>query len=575
MRWSTQLIPTLREVPQEAEIPSHQLMLRAGLIRRLGAGLYTYLPLGVRSLRKVAEIVREEMDRAGALEVFMPALHPQELWHRTGRLDVLGDTMFSVSDRQERALVLGPTHEEVITDLVSREISSYRQLPRNFYQIQTKFRDEIRPRFGLMRAKEFIMKDAYSFDADWEGCDASYHAMYNAYVRIFQRCGLRTKAVEADSGAMGGSGSSEFMVLADSGEDGIVECDACSYAANLERAEGLSVSAHEFDGADLAPEVVDTPKARTIEEVVDFLKLPPSQMIKTLIYVVDGKPTAVLLPGDRDVNEIKLSHHVGGADVALADDATVEQAVGAPPGFVGPLGLTIPILADSSLKGARGCATGANKRDQHMLHVDLDRDLGPVEYVDLSIAKEGDRCPRCAGTLHEMRGIEVGHVFKLGTKYSEALGAMYLDADGERNPMVMGCYGIGVSRTLQSAIEQSHDKDGIIWPISIAPYEVEVVVLNMADARSVEVGESLIHELTAAGVDVLYDDREERPGVKFKDADLVGIPVRVAIGERSLAQDEVELKVRGEEGFEKIAMDTAVATVLSKVEALRSALLPT
>lgn len=573
MRWSQQLIPTLREVPQDADIPSHQLMLRAGLIRQLGAGLYTYLPLGLRSLQKVAQIVREEMDRAGALEVLMPALHPKELWEKTGRYDVLGDTMFSVSDRQDRALVLGPTHEEVIVDLVSREINTYRQLPRNFYQIQSKFRDEIRPRFGLMRAKEFVMKDAYSFDVDWDACDRSYQNMVKAYTRIFHRCGLRTKVVEADSGAMGGSGSSEFMVLADAGEDGLVECDSCSYAANLERAEGFSTTM-VFDGADEEPALVDTPNVRTIDEVSTFLKLPPHQLMKTLIYVVNGKPHAVLLPGDRDVNEIKLRHHFGGSDVAMADKETVGRATGLPPGFVGPIDLDLPIVADMTLKGGRGFVAGANQRDKHMLHVDLERDTESIDYVPVALVKDGDRCPTCNGTLREKRGIEVGHVFKLGTKYSESLGAIYLDAEGQRNPMVMGCYGIGVSRTLQSAIEQSHDKDGIIWPLSIAPYDVEIVVLNMADPRSVEVGETLMRDLTEVGVDVLLDDRDERPGVKFKDADLIGIPVRVAVGERSLANDQLEMKIRGEDELAKVDIDVATATLQAALDQLRRSLEP-
>ena len=545
MRWSRQLIPTLREVPQEAEIPSHQLMLRAGMIRKLSAGLYTFLPLGLRALRKVERIVREEMDRAGAVEILMPALHPQEIWENTGRFEVLKDVMFKIRDRQDRPLVLGPTHEEIVTDLVSREVKSYRQLPVNLYQIQTKFRDEIRPRFGLMRAKEFIMKDAYSFDADWDGAEKSYQAMYKAYGRIFKRCGLRTKVVEADTGAMGGKSSHEFMVLADAGEDGLVECGSCSYAANLERAESVSRAAVAFDGAEKKPEVVATPNLRTVAEVSKFFQSPPARLIKTLIYVADGQPVAVCLPGDRDVNEIKLNRALGAAALALADDATIERVTGAPVGFAGPVGLAIPVYADTKLKGYRGAITGANQRDAHLVNVDLERDAKVAGFVDVTFAKGGDGCPRCAsGALQEKRGIEVGHVFKLGTKYSEKLGATCLDASGQAHPAIMGCYGIGVTRTLQAVVEQSFDADGIIWPVSVAPYTVEVVVLNAQHAESVKVAEEIYAALGQAGLDVLYDDRDERPGVKFKDADLVGIPIRVAVGERSLAKGLVEIKRR-------------------------------
>lgn len=544
MRWSRQLIPTLREVPQEAEIPSHQLMLRAGLIRKLSAGLYTFLPLGLRSLQKLERIVREEMDRAGAIEILMPALHPQEIWDNTGRFEVLKDVMFKIRDRQDRPMVLGPTHEEIVTDLVSREVKSYRQLPVNLYQIQTKFRDEIRPRFGLMRAKEFIMKDAYSFDADGDGAEKSYQAMYKAYERIFKRCGLRTKVVEADTGAMGGSSSHEFMVMADSGEDGLAECGSCSYAANLERAESVSRTAVVFDGGEKKPEVVATPNLRTVAEVSGFFTSPPARLIKTLIYVADGKPVAVCLPGDRDVNEIKLKRVLGAASLALADDTTIQRVSGAPVGFAGPVGLTIPIHADQKLKGYRGAITGANRKDAHLANVDLERDAKVTGFADVTFAKDGDGCPRCSGTLQEKRGIEVGHVFKLGTKYSEKLGATYLDAGGKEHPAIMGCYGIGVTRTLQAVIEQSFDDDGIIWPISVAPYSVEVAVLNTQHAESVRVAEDVFAALEKAGLDVLYDDRDERPGVKFKDADLVGIPIRVSVGERSLAKGLVEIKLR-------------------------------
>ena len=539
------MIPTLREIPQEAEIPSHRLMLRAGLIRKLGAGLYSFLPLGFRSLKKVENIVREEMDRAGALEILMPALHPQEIWENTGRFEVLKDVMFHIKDRQDRKMVLGPTHEEIVTNLVAQEVNSYRQLPVNLYQIQTKFRDEIRPRFGLMRAKEFIMKDAYSFDVDWDGAEKSYQMMYEAYQRIFKRCGLRTRIVEADTGAMGGSSSHEFMVLADSGEDGLVECGQCSYAANLERAESVSHGTVVFDGAEKKPEVVPTPNRRTVQEVSNFFKSSPARLIKTLIYLADEKPVAVLVPGDREVNEIKLNRALGAKSLVLADNPTIARVTGAPVGFTGPIGLTIPIYADRKLKGYKGAITGANQADAHLVGVDLERDVPLTDFVDATFSKNGDGCLRCgAGTLNEKRGIEVGHVFKLGTKYSEKLSALYKDAEGMEHPAIMGCYGIGVTRTLQAVIEQNFDADGIIWPIAIAPYAVEVVVINVQSAESVKVAEQILADLETAGVDVLYDDRDERPGVKFKDADLLGIPVRVNVGEKSLAKGLIEVKLR-------------------------------
>ena len=575
MRWSQQLIPTLREAPAEAEIPSHQLMLRAGLIRKLAGGLYTFLPLGLRALRKVERIVREEMDRAGALEVLMPAMHPQELWERTGRFDVLKDVMFKIKDRQERNLVLGPTHEEVVTDLVAHEVQSYRQLPLNLYQIQTKFRDEIRPRFGLMRAKEFIMKDAYSFDMDLAGVEKSYQAMYRAYERIFKRAGLRTKAVEADTGAMGGSASHEFMVLAEAGEDGIIECDACAYAANLERAEGVGRGEKVFADAEKTPVVVATPNRKTITGVAAFFQSPPARLIKTLIYLADEKPVAVLVPGDREVNEIKLKRTLKATTLALADDATITRVTGAPVGFAGPVGLTITIIADEKLQGYRGAITGANQADAHMVNVDLARDAKIETWADISNANAGDGCPRCGkGNLVAKRGIEVGHVFKLGTKYSEALGAGYLDPAGQRQTAIMGCYGIGVTRTLQSVIEQSHDANGIVWPISIAPYQVEVLPINVAHAPTMEAALKIAAELEAAGFDVLFDDRDERPGVKFKDADLLGLPIRVNVGEKGLAKGVLEIKLRHNGEMRTAPPEQALAAVLTAAQELRQAVTP-
>lgn len=569
MRWTRQFIPTLREVPQEAEIPSHQLMLRAGLIRKLSGGLYTFLPLGLRALHKVERIVREEMDRAGALEILMPAMHPQEIWEASGRFEVLQHVMFKMKDRQDRSMVLGPTHEEVVTGLAAGEINSYRQLPRNFYQIQTKFRDEIRPRFGLMRAKEFIMKDAYSFDLDWDGAEASYRAMYDAYVRIFRRCGLRAKVVEADTGAMGGQSSHEFMVLADAGEDGLVECDACPYAANLEQAQSRVKGPRAFgDGSEL-PEKVPTPGQRTIEEVSAFMKTDPGRFIKTLVYVAGGKPLAVLVPGDRDVNEIKL-RKVTGAEVELAPPAIIEKVTGAPVGFAGPVGLGIPILADVTLQGSKNMISGANEKDMHYQGITLERDAPEVRFEDVLAARGGDGCPRCQGTLKEARGIEVGHVFKLGTKYSEKLGASYLDAQGNSQVMVMGCYGIGITRTLQSIIEQSHDENGIVWPVSVAPYEVTVMAINASHQPSVEVAEKLVEGLSAAGIDVLYDDRDERPGVKFKDVDLVGTPLRVSAGERSLGRGEVEVKDRRSGVLSGLPVEGACEGIIRMLSEMRS-----
>ena len=584
MRWSETLIPTLREDPQDAEIVSHTLMLRAGLIRKLAGGLYTFLPLGLRALRNVERIVREEMDRAGALELLMPALQPREIWDQSGRYEVMGDTMFRLRDRQDREMVLGPTHEEVITDLAAREISSYRQLPKTFYQIQTKFRDEIRPRFGLMRAKEFIMKDAYSFDAGMDEANQSYQAMYDAYTRIFERCGLRFKVVEADTGAIGGKWSHEFMVLADTGEDGLVECVSCSYAANLERAErafpaGEGENNPAAIGGETAPKEVATPGRKSIEAVSAFLGCAPDRLIKTLIYLIRPNapasgasgdapdvPVAVILPGDRDVNEAKLARKLDAARVALADDATIARLTGAPVGFAGPIGLRIPVYADTSLKGSKDAVTGANKADTHLRHVCLARDANVTAYEDVCVVKDGDGCPRCRGALREKRGIEVGHVFKLGTKYSTRFDASYLDVGGQKQTLVMGCYGIGVTRTLQAIVEQSHDANGIIWPMEVAPYRVAVLSLNPAQPDCCRAVDGLIQGLGQLGIDVLLDDRDERPGVKFKDADLLGFPIRVVIGERSLAQQSVEVKRRTEAKGTLVLLGEVVASIGAMVQ---------
>ena len=559
MRQSQLLIPTLREDPGEAEIVSHRLMLRAGMIRKVAAGIYTYLPLGLRVIRKVERIIREELNRAGAQEVLMPIASPAELWQETGRWDFYGKELFRLKDRHERDFCLGPTHEEVITDLVRREVRSYRQLPANFYQIQTKFRDEIRPRFGLMRGREFIMKDAYSFDADEAGAKESYRKMYEAYKAIFTRCGLTFRPVEADTGLIGGTSSHEFMVLADTGEEGIAVCDACDYAANIERAE-LQEHAHKPPPETLREKRrVPTPGKKTVEEVTAFLKVPATQLVKTLLYRADGKTVAVLIRGDHEVNEVKLRKALGATDLVMADAATVEKLTGAPVGFAGPLGLSgITMLADLAVKPLTNVVVGGNAADTHWVDVTPGRDFTPDRYADIRNAMAGDACPRCAKPLRIVRGIEVGHVFMLGTKYSEKMKATYLDKQGQERLIVMGCYGIGVGRTAAAAIEQNHDAKGIIWPAPLTPFHVHM--LPLADKGKVfEAAVALEAELEKAGMEVLLDDRDERPGVKFNDADLIGSPYQVVIGEKNLAQGLIELKERRAGAVTKLAPANAVA----------------
>lgn len=572
MRWSRTLIATLRDDPQEAEIASHKLMVRAGLIRKLSGGLYTFMPLGLRALQKVANIVREEMDRAGAQEILMPALQPAELWERSGRLSTMGPGMFRLKDRADRMMALGPTHEEVVTELLAGEVSSYRHLPCTVYQIQTKFRDEIRPRFGLMRAKEFIMKDAYSFDTSFEAADLSYQAMYDAYVRIFNRCGLDARPVEADTGDIGGKWSHEFMVLADSGEDGIIDCPSCGYAANQERAE-RTVEMGAASPAECPPiEEVATPDIRTIDALAAFFKCDASCFIKTLIYLADGTPVAVIVPGSRDLNEHKLKRLLGAKKVELADEATIQKVTGAPVGFAGPVGIQTPIYADNSLRNRVNLITGANKRDTHIRHVDLARDASVKAFEDLAVVVAGDACPRCGKALQLKRGIEVGHVFKLGTKYTESFDAKYLNDKGQSELMVMGCYGIGVTRTLQAIIEQSHDADGIVWPISVAPFAVNLLLLDPKDAAVCAVVDQLEKDLQARGIDVFVDDREERPGVKFKDADLIGCPVRIVAGAKGLAKGGVEVKLRTTKEIDLVPVEHAVEKISNLVDTLTSTL---
>ncbi len=549
MKLSALLAPTLREDPSEAEVVSHRLMLRAGMIRRLAAGVYELLPLGFRVIHKVINIIREEMDRAGAQELLLPALLPAELWHETGRWDIYGKELIRIKDRHDRNFCLGPTHEEIITDLVRKEVRSYRQLPLNLYQIQTKFRDEIRPRFGLMRGREFLMKDAYSFDKDEEGLSVSYKKMDEAYRRIFSRCGLKYKVVEADPGPIGGGFSQEFMVLAETGEDEIMHCDKCEYAASHEMArfKVRDKGKGKMEKGKIPKiEKVKTPNIKTIEQLQEFLKVEPKRMIKTLIHEVEGKPIAVLIRGDHSLNEVKLKKLLKTENVKLADAELIKKVTGAPVGFSGPVGLKkIKLIADRSVVGIEDGVAGANKADMHIIYVKYDRDYKADMVEDLRLAQVGDLCPVCdEGHLVMTRGIEVGHIFKLGTKYSDKMKATFLSEEGKEKPCVMGCYGIGVGRTAAAAIEQSNDKDGIIWPISIAPYHVVVVPVNVSEKDQKNIATEVYENLFEEGIEVLLDDRDERIGVRLKDVDLIGIPIKVIIGPKGLAQGKVEIKLR-------------------------------
>ena len=544
MKWSQTLIPTLKESPSEAEIDSHKLMIRAGLIRRITSGAYAYLPLGTLALNKVITIVREEMNRAGAIEVFLPALQPLDLLEESGRLAVFGDDLITFEDRHGKTTALGPTHEEIITDIVRNEMNSYRQFPITLYQIQTKFRDETRPRFGVLRSKEFIMKDAYSFDVDYDGLNKSYKSMYDAYCRIFDRCGLDYIVVEADSGAMGGDVSHEFMVPSPVGEDILVRCLKCGYSANRERAETAPIP-QENPKTLQAMKEVHTPNKHTIQEVSDFLNVGPHQMVKTMIYISGGQPVAVLLRGDHEVNETKLTRVLGQETVALADRNTIEHVTGAHVGFAGPVGLKIKIIADQAVSILRNFVTGANKSDTHLLDVNPDRDFKIDQIANIRYVTRGDKCPKCSHELDVSQGIEVGHVFKLGTKYSDALKARFLDANGKENSIIMGCYGIGINRIIASLIERSHDENGIIWPLSLAPYQVIIIPVNVNDTNSMGMANSIYDDLTNnEGTDVLLDDRDQRPGVKFKDADLIGIPIKIIIGKKFTETKELEIKLR-------------------------------
>ncbi|HEX8163492.1 MAG TPA: proline--tRNA ligase [Pyrinomonadaceae bacterium] len=574
MRWSQFFIPTLREDPADAEVVSHKLLLRAGMVRQLGAGIYSYLPLAWRTLRRIEQIIREEMDAVGGQEFQLPALNPREIWEESGRWSVMGDNMFRLKDRKGAELCLGMTHEEVITSIARHELRSYKQLPQVWYQIQTKFRDEARPKSGLLRVRQFIMKDAYSFDVDTSGLDKSFEAQREAYQRIFTRCGLKFSIVEASSGAMGGSGSSEFMVKTDAGEDLIATCDACGYAANLEKATSRLDAIADGPSTSGAPEEFPTPGVRTIEDLINFPGgASADRQIKTLVYVAKGGageefPVLALLRGDHQLHETKLADTLGATEVRPAHPEEISDLMGAAAGSLGGVGARqkaksagreLRIVADRALEGRTNMTTGANKDEHHLRGVDIGRDIKPDSWVDLRTAQSGERCPNCeAGTLDVAKALEVGHIFKLGTKYSVSMGANVLTQDGKEVPVIMGCYGIGVERIMAAAIELHHDADGIVWPPAIAPFDAVVTVTNMKQPELKDAGEKLYRELRAAGLDVLLDDRDERAGVKFKDADLVGIPFRVTVGKK-IADATVELFDRAAKQSSDVKLDEVVA----------------
>jgi len=570
MRYSQYFLPTLKETPGDAEVVSHQLMSRAGMIRKVAAGIYDYLPLGLKVIRKVENIVREEMNKAGAIEILMPAVCPADLWEQSGRWQQYGKELLRLKDRKETEFCIGPTHEEVVTEIVRGTVNSYRQLPVNLYQIQTKFRDEVRPRFGLMRGREFIMKDAYSFDATDEGANASYEKMRQAYCRIFERCGLKYRMVEADSGAIGGSFSHEFMVLADTGEDVVISCESCEYSANIEKA--VVIDKGEMSQAPMNEvERVVTRGAHSVADVSVMLELKPSQIVKTMLVIVDDEPVAVLIRGDHELNEAKVKNLLGAAVVELATPEQIAKATGGPVGFSGPIGLKVPLYADNAVKYMRNMGVGGNEKDIHLEGVNLERDFQVKKFADLRNAADGDSCPHCGGRYSNTRGIEVGHIFKLGTKYSEAMKATFLDADGVAKEIIMGCYGIGVGRTAAAAIEQNHDENGIIWPMPLAPFQVIVTMLNPNDEEVFAAGEKLYQDLLAEGVEVLLDDRDERPGSKFKDADLLGIPLRVNVGARGLKEQSFELQERRAGERVMLPIEGAAQKVAEQVRAALAA----
>ena len=566
MRLTQFFAPTMREVPAEAEALSHKLMLRAAMIRKVAAGIYTYLPMGYRVIRKVEEIVRRSMNEAGAIELSMPSVQPAELWEESGRWKQYGRELLRIKDRHDREFCYGPTHEEVITDLARDMLRSYKQLPVNLYQIQTKFRDEVRPRFGLMRGREFIMKDAYSFDIDDKGASESYEKMRQAYCRVFERCGLSYKMVEADSGAIGGKFSHEFMVLAGTGEDAVISCDSCAYAANLEKAAALKPAT--VAGAEREPEEVSTPKAHTVQEVASQLSAQVEHIIKTIIVRADDELMAILVRGDHEANLIKLKNHLGLSTVEMASADDI-RSTGSPVGFSGPIGLNIPVYADEAVMDIVSAIVGGNKKDVHIIGAKPCRDFKVTAVGDFRNALPGDVCPHCGGRYVIARGIEVGHIFKLGTRYSKNMKAMYLDRDGKQQHLVMGCYGIGVGRTAASAIEQNHDERGIKWPVPIAPFEVVVVPLNMNEPEIVAFAETVYQSLLDAGIDVIIDDRDERAGVKLSDADLIGYPLRVTIGKKTFAEGKAELTYRSTGETIQLDKDKIASYVVDKIKELR------
>jgi prolyl-tRNA synthetase len=572
VRWSKGLIPTLKETPADAVAPSHVLLVRAGMIRQLGAGAYTYLPLGLRVLHKASRIVREEMDAAGANELLMPALQPIEIWKESGRYETYGDLLMKLTLSGGHAMCLGPTHEEVMTDLVRDLISSYKQLPIIMYQIQTKFRDEPRPRFGIVRTREFVMKDAYSFDADLAQLNKSYDSMYEAYCRIYDRCGLPYVIVEAESGPIGGDASHEFMVPCATGEDRVIQCASCGYAANQERAEIGAAAAPAGKAQSAAPPAaaVETPGKRTIRDVCEFLNVEESTSGKLLVYIAEGKPVAALVRGDHEVNEAKLRRAIGAATLAPADPETILKATGAPMGFLGPVGIKIPMVVDRAIAAMPSVVVGGNALDVHLKGVVPGRDFPLNRVFDVRNANIGDPCPRCGAALEIQSGLEIGHVFKLGTKYSKAMGATYLDEKGAEISIIMGCYGIGINRIMAAAIEAGHDENGIIWPLALAPYEVILIPLQVNHAGVMDHCAKLERELEAAGIDVLTDDRDQRPGVKFKDADLIGIPLRVVIGERGLKDGSIEVKWRHESASRNLPLASAPEGILGELCAAKS-----
>ena len=568
MKTSQLFFPTLREVPSEAETVSHQLLLRAGFIRKHGGGIYSYLPLAWRVLQKISLIVREEMNRAGGQEIGMPIIQPKEIWEASGRWSLYGDEMFKLKDRHDREFALGPTHEELITTLVNAEIHSYRALPMLLYQMQNKYRDEIRPRFGLMRGREFIMKDLYSFDADEAGLDISYEKMRTAYRAIFDRLHLDYRMVEADSGAIGGNNSHEFMVLADTGESEIAYCEACSYAANVEKAVCLDRKLEDLLVEEKSLIKLHTPGIKTVEQLAQMndYDLSSAKQMKTLVYAADGKLVAVVLRGDRELNEIKLQNILGCEELRMADESETRAALGAGFGSLGVIDNPLPLYVDHEVKYLKNTSCGANETDYHYVNVNLGRDFSVSQFYDLHNISAEDPCPNCQAGISIMRGIEVGHIFKLGTKYSNALNANFLDQSGISQPFVMGCYGIGISRTMAAAVEQNHDEYGIIWPLSIAPFQVIVVPVNISVDDQMQAAEEIYHALLAQGVEALLDDRDERAGVKFKDADLIGIPYRITVGPKALANGQVELKCRGEKENELCLKDQVVAKVMEMLK---------